>query len=502
MTAGRLATDWSAKVLEASLDAVVAVDDAGRVLYWNRAAEQMFGYSSEDATGRAVAELIVPPDLRKRHRIELERAGASSTRSILGRRVETRVMKAGGLEFPVELTVIRVSERPLVLTGLMRDLSPLQQAQDGRARADRLLSDAELVADIGSWELDVRAGELTSSDHLLAIYGLTREEVDPSLELAIGLVHPDDRERVEAEVAAVTPPGGRTRSHLEYRIVRPDGSVREVVARSRVESDERGAPSRWIGTLQDVTGQRLTERELQAHFAVSQALAEWEAFEEGVVGLLRRLGTALDFSVGSLWIPSAEGEEELHCRAFWSKPGLQVAEFEKIARSMALHPGVGAVGLAWETHGPVVVAGLTADPRSVRAAGAFEPVSGLAFPAVADAGPDARLEGLKSLAALSFYSDERRVPSERLIRTLTGIGLELGRFLDRRRSDLGWQPLTERELQVLRLAAGGFSGPAIAQELGVSPATVKSHFENLYEKLGVSDRASAVAHALRGGLIE
>ncbi|HEX6117285.1 MAG TPA: LuxR C-terminal-related transcriptional regulator [Solirubrobacterales bacterium] len=66
----------------------------------------------------------------------------------------------------------------------------------------------------------------------------------------------------------------------------------------------------------------------------------------------------------------------------------------------------------------------------------------------------------------------------------------------------GRRALTERELQVLRLAAEGSSGPRIAQQLGISPTTVKTHFENIYEKLGSPDRAAAVATALRLGLIE
>lgn len=62
--------------------------------------------------------------------------------------------------------------------------------------------------------------------------------------------------------------------------------------------------------------------------------------------------------------------------------------------------------------------------------------------------------------------------------------------------------LTERELEVLQLAAGGSSGPQIAERLAISPTTVKTHFENIYAKLGASDRAAAVATALRVGLID
>jgi DNA-binding CsgD family transcriptional regulator len=62
-------------------------------------------------------------------------------------------------------------------------------------------------------------------------------------------------------------------------------------------------------------------------------------------------------------------------------------------------------------------------------------------------------------------------------------------------------PLTPRELEVLELAAEGLTGPMIARQLVVSAPTVRTHFEHIYAKLGVSDRAGAVAKAMRLGLI-
>jgi DNA-binding CsgD family transcriptional regulator len=63
-------------------------------------------------------------------------------------------------------------------------------------------------------------------------------------------------------------------------------------------------------------------------------------------------------------------------------------------------------------------------------------------------------------------------------------------------------PLTPREREVLQLAAEGLSGPGIAERLYVSPGTVKSHFQNIYAKLGVRDRAAAVARGLRLAFID
>jgi DNA-binding CsgD family transcriptional regulator len=61
--------------------------------------------------------------------------------------------------------------------------------------------------------------------------------------------------------------------------------------------------------------------------------------------------------------------------------------------------------------------------------------------------------------------------------------------------------LTPRERHVLQLAARDFSAPEIALRLGIADATVRTHFANLYRKLGVRSRCAAVAVGIRSGLI-
>lgn len=72
----------------------------------------------------------------------------------------------------------------------------------------------------------------------------------------------------------------------------------------------------------------------------------------------------------------------------------------------------------------------------------------------------------------------------------------------RLRADSGQQQLTAREREILQLTAAGHSGPQIARDLGLSAGTVKTHLRHVYEKLGVSGRAAAVAEAMRAGIIQ
>ena len=102
---------------------------------------------------------------------------------------------------------------------------------------------------------------------------------------------------------------------------------------------------------------------------------------------------------------------------------------------------------------------------------------------------------------VELASTEETTLTERFARSLAGIGSEVGEFLAHRRGELVPPPLTARELEVLQLAAQGYSGRQIAERLRISPATIKTHFEHIYSKFEVRGRAAAVAQALRAGLI-
>jgi DNA-binding CsgD family transcriptional regulator len=364
-----------------------------------------------------------------------------------------------------------------------------------RPGVEHLLGEAEELAQMGSWALDLRTRAAVWSDGMYRIHGV-EPGVPPSMEVLLEHTHPDDRARVRARVEIVLQnPMFATEDALtaEYRAVRSDGSVRDVRFRGHVTCDEAGVPARWVGVSQDVTQQRLTERELQARYAVTQTLREWESFDEGVMSLLRRFGTALDFPMGVLWVCNEE-EQRLTARAFWSSSTVDATDFERETRAVSFGSGQGVIGAVWATGAPYFAEDVSTDLQAGRRelARQLGLRSALAMAAIGDDGP---------LAVLSFYAFDRRESSDRLLLTLQGIGEELGHFLARRRAELGSRRLSERELEVLSLAAEGHSGPQIAERLVVSPATVKTHFEHIYEKLGVGDRAAAVAHALRIGLI-
>jgi PAS domain S-box-containing protein len=108
-------------VFNAAVDAVIVIAGDGAVRDWNPAAERMFGYSHDEAVGRELASLIIPPALRDRHRAALARYLETGQATILNRRLELFALRANRELLPVELTVTRIPESdPPLFAGFVR----------------------------------------------------------------------------------------------------------------------------------------------------------------------------------------------------------------------------------------------------------------------------------------------------------------------------------------------------------------------------------------------
>jgi PAS domain S-box-containing protein len=174
--AGRLATEArKAAILESAMDCIITIDHEGRVLEFNPASERTFGYAREQAVGRTLAELIVPPGLREAHRAGLARYVSTGDPRVLGRRIEIEAMRADGTVFPVELAISEVrDEGAPVFTAYLRDITERKQSEEAlRASEQRFrilidhASDAIMLHDGGPEfrVLDVNRGACDSLGH-------------------------------------------------------------------------------------------------------------------------------------------------------------------------------------------------------------------------------------------------------------------------------------------------------------------------------------------------
>ncbi|MDQ3958325.1 MAG: PAS domain S-box protein, partial [Actinomycetota bacterium] len=120
-------------ILESALDSIITMDHNGCVLEFNPTAERVFGYSRDEVLGKEMAELIIPPPLRDRHREGLARYLETGEGPVIGTRIEITGWRADGTEFPVELAITRVDVggKPL-FTGYIRDITDQRRGEEER----------------------------------------------------------------------------------------------------------------------------------------------------------------------------------------------------------------------------------------------------------------------------------------------------------------------------------------------------------------------------------
>jgi PAS domain S-box-containing protein len=118
------------QILDTAQEAFVAMNSAGEITGWNRAAEQTFGWPSEKALGRPLAEVIVPPRYREAHARGIARFLKTGKGPIMNKRIELMALHRDGREFPVEMTVSPVRVRGgFSFNAFMHDISERKQVE-------------------------------------------------------------------------------------------------------------------------------------------------------------------------------------------------------------------------------------------------------------------------------------------------------------------------------------------------------------------------------------
>lgn len=137
----------------------------------------------------------------------------------------------------------------------------LHATVDALSASESKLRDAQRIAHLGHWSWDVETGRIEWSEEQYRIMGFEPSSIEPSIELLSSRLHPEDVERVLAALDdSVKGSHGFTD---EYRIVRPDGTVRWVEAQGAVRTDDAGAVVELAGTVLDITARKHAERLLQ-----------------------------------------------------------------------------------------------------------------------------------------------------------------------------------------------------------------------------------------------
>jgi PAS domain S-box-containing protein len=263
------------RVLVERIPGIVYSAEAGEAGPWAYASpqiESILGYSAEEWCADATLWFrCLHPEDRKRALADEAQSSETGEPLISDYRMIARDGRV--IWFQDRASIVSGENgRPSFFHGVMLDITEQKRAEERGRETEVRLTNALRLAQMGTYELDHRTGELSASDELIEMCGKTHETHPRNVNDALGLVHPDDREALEAARAKIY--ANPKPFSYKFRIIRPDGEVRTLENHGDVILDDRGKPVKTIGTVQDVTDRTRAEGALRQSHAQFQSIID------------------------------------------------------------------------------------------------------------------------------------------------------------------------------------------------------------------------------------
>ncbi len=248
-------------IMENSSVPMALTDDEQRIAFLNGKFIETFGYTLADIP--TVEEwwprAYPDPSYREKVRAEWNRqVGAVMREGVDFTPMEAVVVCKDGRRRTITFNFSFIGNRGLTV---FHDISGHKAMEDRLRVSEQTLSEAQALAHLGSWELDLQTGKTKWSAELRRMYGIHPEEAEPAFDRFMELIHPDDRKTVEdglSKTRSGTPP----KNEFELRIIRPDGQRRDIIGKLEVVTDKNGNPVKIKGFNLDVTERKLMEAAL------------------------------------------------------------------------------------------------------------------------------------------------------------------------------------------------------------------------------------------------
>ena len=241
-------------------DAIYETDEDLIIRFISPAIEYIFGYKSEDVTGKSLEDFIYTDDL------ELYKERFKIASSGIGGGFECRIKAKSGKLRWINLTYkpILLDERFVGMRGVISDITERKQAEEGIQKSERRLKNAQELAKVGDYEWELATNKINWSDGLYKIFGLP-VGLPLNTKKLTKCIHPDDQEYNKKMMNKWLRDGGG--EPYEYRIILEDGTIKYLYEECDVIYDKEGKPEMLFGVIHDITERKHAEEELRENEA-------------------------------------------------------------------------------------------------------------------------------------------------------------------------------------------------------------------------------------------
>lgn len=265
---------------------VITTSQEGIITSFNRKAEQMLGYTSSELVGKHTPAIIhYLPEILDRARQfsdELNMAlepgfDVFVIKSKLGfpNEHEWTYVSKNGTHIPVLLSVTSLKDEDGLLmgyVGIARDLTEEKETQKQFIRSKELLNEAQNLAKLGSWSLDLTQNYLEWSDEIYRIFEIDPDRFNPSYEGFLNAIHPDDMQSVQEAFAQSVQ--NQTPYSVTHRLLMSDGRIKYVAENGKTIYSDDGTALLSHGTVQDITEIKKLQHELNIQNQELEAILE------------------------------------------------------------------------------------------------------------------------------------------------------------------------------------------------------------------------------------
>jgi PAS domain S-box-containing protein len=285
-------------IIDGIPDAIYMKDSQGRYVLVNSACTAFINKPAEEIIGHVDSDLFASETASR-----IKEFDQSSIAKGVPCTYEEETVSAAGRKHIYLTTKFIYNDKQgnfVGLIGVSHDITELRQASQALIESEleqrRLVTNSELqrerlaqaqtVAQVGSWEMDLSTGAVLWSDEMYRIYEFAPDQFHPTHRCIVGMIHPEDRVAADEVFSQWTNPD--TTSAFNHRLLMPDGRIKFIEQRWEIIRDEQGKPVRARGSSQDIT-ERVNAQERQyqseAALALAQQVAHLGSWELDLVNL-------------------------------------------------------------------------------------------------------------------------------------------------------------------------------------------------------------------------
>jgi PAS domain S-box-containing protein len=262
--------------LDSSPLGIRIADMGGHTIYANKAFLDIYGYKDIDEYRTTPPQERLTPEGYANYILEIEKQKRNEK---IEDKLEINIIRKDGSS-----GWLQVSSKEMFWNGkkqyqsIYEDITERKQVEEILKRNKDGLDEAQRIAHVGSFEINIKTGKNEWSEELFHILGLDPAKTAPTINSFLNSVHPDDRNRV-AKAMELTASQNQV-PNIEYRVVTPDGQERYLLSQIKVNRDNNGQPLTAFGTSMDVTERKHTQE------MIEHAAEEWRTTFDSITDLI------------------------------------------------------------------------------------------------------------------------------------------------------------------------------------------------------------------------